>query len=420
MADATTASLINLGIALGIGLLIGIERGWTQRDHAAGTRVAGVRTFGLLGLAGGLIGLLATGPAFWLGVAAMAGIAGLVVMGYRHDAASDPAGLSMTGALVAIMTVMLGIAATLGFTRAAIISAGATLALLTSRVRLHRWLATLDDTDIRATAQFAVIAMVILPLLPNENFGPYAAFNPRNLWLVVVFVTGISFAGYLASKRLGSARGTLAASAIGATYSSTAVTAELSRRLHKADANAAILQASIAAATVAMLLRVLVLTAILVPGGFTVFATIVAPAALVALVIALWRARQLGVDDRAPLPATNPFSVGPAIGFAVMVGVIVLASKWAIARFGDNGLTTLLALTGLYDVDSAIITVGNLDPNSISGARSGFVLAIPILVNSVLKAIIVVVLAGPKRGLRAAVPLVLSALVLAAGLVLNG
>jgi uncharacterized membrane protein (DUF4010 family) len=404
MADATTASLINLGIALGIGLLIGIERGWTQRDHAAGTRVAGVRTFGLLGLAGGLIGLLATGPAFWLGVAAMAGIAGLVVMGYRHDAASDPAGLSMTGALVAIMTVMLGIAATLGFTRAAIISAGATLALLTSRVRLHRWLATLDDTDIRATAQFAVIAMVILPLLPNENFGPYAAFNPRNL----------------ASKRLGSARGTLAASAIGATYSSTAVTAELSRRLHKADANAAILQASIAAATVAMLLRVLVLTAILVPGGFTVFATIVAPAALVALVIALWRARQLGVDDRAPLPATNPFSVGPAIGFAVMVGVIVLASKWAIARFGDNGLTTLLALTGLYDVDSAIITVGNLDPNSISGARSGFVLAIPILVNSVLKAIIVVVLAGPKRGLRAAVPLVLSALVLAAGLVLNG
>jgi uncharacterized membrane protein (DUF4010 family) len=420
MADATTASLVNLGIALGIGLLIGIERGWTQRDQAAGTRVAGVRTFGLLGLAGGLIGLLATGPAFWLGVAAMAGIAALVVVSYCHDAASDPAGLSMTGALVAIMTVMLGIAAALGFTRAAIISAGATLALLTSRVRLHRWLATLDDTDIHATAQFAVIAMVILPLLPNGNFGPYAAFNPRNLWLVVVFVTGISFAGYLASKRLGSARGTLAASAIGATYSSTALTAELSRRLRKGDANVAILQASIAAATVAMLLRVLVLTAILVPGGFIAFATIVAPAAMIALFIALWRARQLGVDDGTPLPATNPFSVGPAIGFAVMVGVIVLASKWAIARFGDNGLTTLLALTGLYDVDSAIITVGNLEIGSISGARSGFVLAIPILVNSVFKAIIVFVLAGPKRGLPAAVPLVLSALVLAAGLIMNG
>jgi uncharacterized membrane protein (DUF4010 family) len=420
VAGATTGSLVNLGIALGIGLLIGIERGWTQRDRAAGTRVAGVRTFGLLGLAGGLIGLLATGSGFWLGVSAMAGIAALIVVGYRNDAANDPAGLSMTGALVAIMTVVLGIAATLEFTRAVIIGAGATLALLTSRVRLHRWLATLDDTDIHATAQFAIIAMVILPLLPNENFGPYAAFNPRNLWLVVVFVTGISFAGYLASKRLGNARGTLAASAIGATYSSTAVTAELSRRLRSADANVGVLDASIAAATVAMLLRVLVLTAILVPGGFMAFAAIVAPAALVALVIAVWRARHMGVDDGTPLSATNPFSVGPAIGFAVMVGAIVLASKWAIAEFGDKGLTTLLALTGLYDVDSAIITVGNLGPGSISGTRSGYVLAIPILVNSILKTVIVIFLAGPRRGLRAAVPLMLSSLVLIMGLVVTG
>jgi uncharacterized membrane protein (DUF4010 family) len=420
MADATTESLVNLGIALGIGLLIGIERGWTQRDHAAGTRVAGVRTYGLLGLAGGLIGLLATGSAFWLGVVAMAGIAALIAVGYHSDSARNPTELSMTGALVAIMTVMLGITATLGLTRVAILAAGATLALLTSRARIHGWVATLDDTDIRATAQFAVIAMVILPLLPNENFGPYAAFNPRNLWLVVVFVTGISFAGYLASKRLGSARGTLAASAIGATYSSTAVTAELARRLRLADANVPVLRASIAAATVAMLLRVLVLTAILVADGFLTFAKIVVPAALIAFALAVVNTKRMGGDEGAPLPASNPFAIGPAIGFAVMVGLIVLGSKWAVARFGDNGLATLLALTGLYDVDAAIITVGNLDPGRMSGAQSGFLLAIPILVNNVLKAVIVVVLAGLKQGLRAAVPLALSAVALAGGLILSG
>lgn len=419
MTETTTGPLINLGIALGIGLLIGIERGWTQRDHAAGTRVAGVRTFGLLGLSGGMLGLLVTGAAFWLGVAALAGIAALIVVGYHNDAATDPAGLSMTGALVAIMTVVLGIAATLEFTRAAIISAGATLALLTSRVRLHRWLATLNDTDIRATAQFAVIAMVILPLLPNASFGPYGAFNARHLWLVVVLVTGISFAGYLASKRLGSARGTLVAAAIGATYSSTAVTAELSHRLRSGDANVPVLRASIAAATVSMLLRVLVLTAILVPEGFATFASIVTPAALIAVGIAFWNWRQIGNDHGAPLPATNPFAIGPAIGFAIMVGVIVLASKWAIARFGDNGLTTLLALTGLYDVDSAIITLGSLSPGSISPARSGFMLAIPILVNNVMKWIIVVALAGLTQGPRAAVPLALSAVALSMGLILN-
>ncbi len=420
MTDATAAPLINIAIALGIGLLIGIERGWSQRDHVAGTRVAGVRTFGLLGLAGGLIGVLAAGSVVWLAIVAMIAITALVVLGYRDGLADDPAGRSMTGALVAIMTVTLGILATLDFTRVAIVSAGAVLALLSSRARIHNWLKTLDDTDMRATAQFAVIALVVLPLLPNESFGPYQAFNPRNLWLVVVFVTGISFAGYLASKRLGSARGTLAASAIGATYSSTAVTAELARRLRGADANVPVLRASIAAATVAMLLRVLILTAILVPDGFMTFAGIVAPGALIAVALAIWNIKRMGHDEGAPLPATNPFAIGPAIGFAVMVGLIVLASKWAVARFGDNGLTTLLALTGVYDVDSAIITVGNLGPGSITGARSGYVLAIPILVNSVLKAIIVVVLAGLKQGARAALPLMLSAAALATGLILAG
>lgn len=418
MADATEP-LINVGIALGIGLLIGIERGWTQRDHAAGSRVAGVRTFGLLGLAGGLIGLLTTGAALWVAVVASAGIISLVILGYRHRLASNPAERSMTGSLVAILTIMLGTLATLELTRVAIVSTGAVLALLTSRTRLHRWLRTLDDTDIRAAAQFAVIAMVVFPLLPNENFGPYAAFNPRNLWLVVVFVTGISFVGYLASKRLGNARGTFAASAIGATYSSTAVTAELSRRLRHADANVPVLRASIAAATVAMLLRVLVLTAILVPDGFVAFAVIVAPAALIAAILALWNAKRMDADGSAPLPTTNPFAVGPAIGFAAMVGIIVLASKWAIAQFGDYGLTTLVALTGLYDVDSAIITVGNLSPGSISGARSGYVLAIPILVNSALKAVIVLVLGGSGQGLRAAIPLALTAIALATGLVIS-
>jgi uncharacterized membrane protein (DUF4010 family) len=165
-----------------------------------------------------------------------------------------------------------------------------------------------------------------------------------------------------------------------------------------------------------MLLRVLLLTAILVPQGFAAFAVIVTPAALIAAAIAIWGAIRLPHDDGAPLPASNPFALGPAIGFAVMVGVIVLASKWAIARFGDSGLTTLLALTGLYDVDSAIITVSNLDPGMIAATRGGLILAVPILVNTVRKGIVVVVLAGPKHALGAAIPLVLTAIVLGAGL----
>lgn len=424
MAAAFPSVFVNLGVALGLGLLIGIERGWTQRDQAPGTRVAGVRTFGLIGLLGGLIGLLMSGPAVWLALAAGVGAIALVVQGYRIGAAGSSSERSMTSAAAAIITLCLGILASLGQARIALVAAGAMMALLSSRTRIHAWVGSLDDRDIRATAQFAVIALVVLPILPDTGFGPFGAINPRNLWLVVVFVTGLSFAGYLAGRQLGTGRGTLVAATIGATYSSTAITAELARRLRSSGDDSGgespMLRAGIASATAVMLLRVLVLTGILVPGGFAAFAAIVAPAAVIGVAIALRGARQVAGDSRTPLPAHNPFALGPAVGFAAAVGAIVIASKWAILRFGDNGLTTLLALTGLYDVDSAIITVGNLDAGLVSPARSGVLLALPILVNTVLKGIIVVVLAGPKRGLAAVVPLALTGAVLAAGLAIAG
>ena len=410
----------NLGIALGIGLLIGIQRGWTLRDQQAGTRVAGVRSFGLLGLLGGLLGILASGPTLWLAITAGIGVIALILIGYRSVLAATNPDRSMTNATAAIITLCLGILSVHGQARVAIVTAGAVVALLASRARLHAWIRSLDDTDMKATAQFAVIALVILPLLPDTNFGPFGAINLRNLWLVVVFVTGLSFAGYWASKRLGTARGTLAAATIGATYSSTAITAELARRLRAPQDDEAVLRAGIAAATAVMLLRVLVLTGILVPQGFVPFAIIVAPAAVVAGVIAIRGARRVQGSASEPLPGRNPFALGPAIGFAAMVGVIVLASKWAIARFGDAGLATILGLTGLYDVDYAIITVGNLGSGILSPTRSGLLLAVPILVNTVLKGVIVVALAGPKRGAFAALPLGLTAVVLSAGLLAWG
>lgn len=420
MATALSDAAVGLGVALGLGLLIGIERGWTQRDHPAGTRVAGVRTFALIGLLGGLLGLLTTGPANWLAIAAGVGTIGLIVVGYRGELTAATPDRSVTNAIAAIITLCLGMLAVLGQARVAIVSAGAVMALLTSRARIHAWVRSLDDTDIKATAQFAVIALVVLPLLPDAGFGPFGAINPRSLWIVVVFVTGLSFAGYWAGKKLGAARGTLAAATIGATYSSTAITAELARRLRSAGDDAPMLRAGIASATAVMLLRVLVLTGILVPQGFRAFAQIVAPAALIAAVLALRDIRRVTVGDGAPLPARNPFALGPAIGFAIMVGIIVIASKWAIQAFGDNGLTTLLALTGLYDVDSAIITVGNLGPGQISPERSGVILALPILVNTLLKGAIVLVLARSKRGPAAAVPLALTAAVLGAGIAVAG
>lgn len=283
---------------------------------------------------------------------------------------------------------------------------------------MHAWLRSLDDTDMRATAQFILVALVIFPLLPNNSFGPYGALNLHDLWLVVLFVTGISFAGYWASKRMGAARGTLVAATIGATYSSTAITAELARRLRKPDSNVSVLTAGIAAATSVMLIRVLVLCAILTPAGFATFAQIVAPAALAATAIAIVSAVRAEQTVGAPLPETNPFALWPAIGFAVTVAVVVIVSKWASERYGDAGLTVLLGLTGLYDVDSAIIAVSNLEGGTLSAGQSGLALAVAILANTFVKGMIVIVFAGPKMGIRAAMPLGLSAAILAIGYVI--
>ena len=181
------------------------------------------QTYGLLGLSGGLLvplGLVQ--PAF--AVVASVALCSLIALGYvRMSEALDRR--SITDAVASVATLCLGALAVGGETRIAIIAAGVVVVLLAARNPLHSWLRSLDDTDIRASAQFVLVALVVWPLLPDRGLGPYDALNPREIWLVVIFVMGVSFAGYWAGKRYGTTRGTLLASAIGATYSSTAVSA---------------------------------------------------------------------------------------------------------------------------------------------------------------------------------------------------
>lgn len=405
-----------LALALGVGLLIGVERGWRMRGEAAGHRVAGIRTFAILGLLGGVLGLVGTR----LGAAAPAvgslGVVAVLALGYRASLKLDTDNISATNSLVAIFTLFLGMLAALGFDIIAVAAAGVAMLVLAMREQLHGWLKRLEDSDIQATARYAIIALVILPILPDHAYGPYGAWNPRQLWLVVALVTGLSFAGYIASKKLGAARGTIAAAAIAATVSSTAVISELSRRLRNPAEEPTILRAGIAAASAVMFLRVLVLTALLATPALSMFALAIGGATVVAVSWGIVLARRAdGLAGKA-LPVRNPFEVLPAIGFAAIVGLMVLASRWAIERFGDAGLAMLLGLIGLYDVDSAIITVGNLPAGVVTPDKAGLLLVLPIIVNSLVKALIALVFAGPKRGWPASIPLFAAAGVSAAGM----
>lgn len=379
-----------------------------------------MRTFGLLGLGGGLCGLAAQSVSVWFGIIGMAGIAVAILLAHRARLDEPDDNISATNAVASVMTAILGLLATTGYAKEATIAAGAATLLLSMRQELHAWLRTLSQRDIRAAAQYGAITLVMLPLLPDAPMGPYDALNPRMLWLVVVFVTGLSFAGYWASKRFGDARGTILASTIGASYSSTAVTLELSRRLRAPDADRATLNASIAAATAIMPVRTMLLCAVVAPAMLGPFALRIGPAVLCATAYALvaaWRASRR--DPGEGVTATrNPFDFWPAVGFAAMVAAIVVASRWAIDRFGAMGATFLIGLTGIYDVDAAIIAGANLPSGTADGAALAFLLTLPVLINNLVKLGLVVAVAGPSRGAIAAIPLALVSLLIGTAMLL--
>ncbi|QDK34453.1 MgtC/SapB family protein [Sphingomonas sp. IC081] len=424
--DLAQSHLALLAVSLALGLLVGIQRGWVLREQAAGTRFAGVRTFALMGLSGGISGQLfiqAPGPS----TVVLAAAALLVLIGYLKDSRIN-ATVSGTGALVALLTLASGFYVGLGQRLTGTAIAVVMVLLLTLRDQLHGWIDRLSQREVLSIARFALIALVILPLLPDQPFGPYQAWNPRKLWLIVVLVSGFSFAGYFAARLLGATRGVIATAAAGSLVSSTAVTASLASRMKQAgDADAA-LPAGIACASAIMFVRVLLLASALAPAALPTFARLVVPGLVIALVAAallLHRTRKAAPASPSPalpspsppaptpaasdMPVRNPFDIGPALVLAGLVMVLTVASLWVLNTFGERGLAVVLAISGSVDVDSAIITMGGLAGQSLDARTAGLVLAVPVALNTLFKAGLSISLAGWQQGRAAALPLIASA-----------
>ena len=405
----SNADLARLVMPLAIGLLIGLERGWQQRSAQPGSRVAGLRTFGLFGLIGGLAGFAAGMTQGWAvsAVLLLAGCA-LVIIGYRRD--KSP---SATTEAAALVTLGLGWLAGHGLPVPALALAVVTAFLLAQRQRLHGWIEGLSEADFHAVVLFAVIAGALWPVLPDRAMCPMNAWNPRELWLVVV-VCAISFAGYVLGRRLGPERGVLAMAAVGAIYSSTAVTAALAQRIKTEPESRPRLAAGIAIASTVMFLRTGLLVGLLVPFALIGFARVVGPAALVALLLAWLLARRAAVAPAGDAPTGNPFALLPALGFAVLVALVQLVVQWMQVRFGGSGVAITLALAGAMDVDAAIVALRGLPRGSIAPGLAGTILALPVLLNTLLKLGVVLVTAG-RAGWRAGLSLALAALAMLLG-----
>ena len=374
-------------------MLIGVERGFDLRELKAGTRVAGFRTFALFGLVAGFAGLAGQGGQVLAAGAILAGAAAVVVIGYanRPNLSERP---DATTPIAAMATLALGFMAGLGEPRFAVAGACVATLLLALKAELHGLLAKMDEEDVQALARYAVIAGVVLPLLPNGHYGPLGAWNPQKLWLVVVLVTGFSFLGYAGNRIFGERHGTIAAALIGGAYSSTAVTQSLSQRLGSERKGGAE-NAGIALATAVMYLRVQVLVAVLATRIIVPFALILLPATLVAWGAGLWLYRTAPRSD-APPPPGNPIKILPALGFLLFVAVAAVLAKWAAGRFGEQGLAVLLLVTGSTDVDTAVITLGNLPANAISPVLAAIAIAGTVMINMAVKIGIALSYAGRR------------------------
>ena len=399
-ADVDTAS--HLAVALLVGLVIGMERGWRERDVAEGGRVAGLRTFALLGLFGGVLGMGSASVLAWTLSAGLLATAILAAVSYRRVAASG--NLSITSGVAMLLTFALGALAAQGALLLASAGAIVTAVLLNLKPTLHRWLQLIEYRELSAALQLLVLSVVIAPLLPNTGYGPYGSLNPFLLWWAVVVIAGLSFAGHVAIRLTGARRGLLLTGLLGGLASSTAATLALAKQA-RGDARLSDAAASGAlAACGVMFLRMTAVLAALAPelARHTGPALIASALSLLALSGFGWKRNTPGNPEG--LESVAPFDLSSAFGFALLLGAMSVLSKVAHAWAGPSALHGLAALSGLADVDAILISVARMnDAGDVSANLAGWVVGTAASANLVAKAAIAWWIGGRRMGSRVAV-----------------
>jgi uncharacterized membrane protein (DUF4010 family) len=394
--------LHRLAIALAIGLLVGLERGWQARDEAEGERVAGLRTFALSGLLGGICaalvplagplvlaaGLLAFALAFtafhWLEVQA------------GHD-------LSATGAVAGVLTFVLGAYAVLGEIQVAVAAAVAGVALLALKQPLHAWLRRLTWPEIRAGLVLLAMTFLLLPLLPDRTVDPWNALNPAEIWLLAIIIAALSFVGYVAVRVMGERPGIILTALTGALASSTAVTLTLARLSKGRGAGAAVLAGGILLAGAVMIGRVLVITFALNQALVVPLAWPLGTAIVVFLASGGFLLRRGGGGDRPTLALQNPLELGVAFKLAAVIALILLLTKIVGNRFGEAGLYVLAAVSGIADVDALTLSMARLGGSGTSLTAAATAIGIAVAVNTAVKCMMAIVLGSASLGIQVVV-----------------
>lgn len=344
---------LQLGVALGLGLLVGMQRERTERS------VAGVRTFPLITMFGAVSSLLAQTFGGWVLAAGMVALAGLVVTGNLAKQKAGDLDPGTTTEFAAVLMFAVG-ALTLHDLSLAVIVGGLVALLLHLKAEMHRIVGAFGEREVRAIMQFVLLTLVILPVLPNAAYGPYAVLNPFKLWLMVVLIVGLSLCGYVAFKLLGARRGTLVAGLLGGLISSTATTVSFARHSQQGKDSAPLFATIILLASTVVYARVLALLAAV---AAPVFPQLVLPLAsmlgvmLVISLVAFLASRRGAATSIEP---ENPAELKSALIFGGLYALVLLLVAAANQHFGQAGIYTVAFLSGLTDMDAITLSTSQL------------------------------------------------------------
>jgi uncharacterized membrane protein (DUF4010 family) len=390
------------------GMAVGVERQWSGHATGPRARFAGIRTFFLLGGIAGAIGWLHAGGATILAGALLAAVVALVIVAYASVSRSE---IDATTEVSALVVVAAGVLAGLGQLRLASGAIALTCFVLVEKSRLHALVKRIDDESLHAAARFAVMAVVVLPLLPQGPYGPWDAIRPRELWLLVLFCSGLSFGGFIARRALGGTHGYALAGLFGGLISSTNVAltfAHTSR--HTRQVGASLADGVIAACTV-LFVRVLVLTVVLEPGLARVLLPYTLAPLLVGVAVLTVRVRSRTGRVSEAEPARNPLQIGAALQMAAVFQIVLLGVEWARRVWGEAGVIASGAVLGLTDVDALTISMAKGVTGGVPVEVAARALAIGILANTGLK--LAIVLSIGASAFRRAAALALAAMTLA-------
>ena len=349
----TNHELQILTVSLGLGLLVGL-----QREKAA-SELAGIRTFALISLMGTMSGFLGQKFGGWIIGAGFVTLA-VIILSAKLFVKRENYDASITTEIAAMLIYSVGVYLTFGHMTLAVVVGAATAVLLQMKDVLHDFVRKMGERDILAIMRFAAIALIILPILPNQTYGPYDVLNPYDIWRMVVLIVAISLMGYAAYKLFKDSAGTLLAGILGGLISSTATTVSYARNTKNLPQTSSLAALAIMLASTVSVIRVIFAFMIVSPSAIWGIAppllTLFAIMVIICLVVYFKRS---GETQTMPEP-DNPAELTSAIVFGGLYGTIIFAVAAAKELFGEQSLYLIALISGLTDVDAITLSTGRL------------------------------------------------------------